>query len=265
MTREDDRKPGAPRIFLAMLRRDARVARRQAVSFAIRTLLQPLLFTVVFGLLLPRMGYLEQGYLAVLFPGVVALSLTLASIQAVALPMMQDFGFTREIEDRLLAPVPTTLVALEKIVWGTAQGLVTGLAVLPLARLIMGPIPGLTFTHGMELVGVTLLGATAFSALGLWLGTAIPVQQIGMMFSIVFVPLIFFGCAYYPWQGLEAFPALQYAVLVNPLVYVTEGLRAAMVPSVPHMSWWGIVSALTLLILVLSRLGIRSFRRRAIG
>ena len=40
-------------------------------------------------------------------------------------------------------------------------------------------------------------------------------------------PMMMFGCAYYPWSMLSAFPGLQYAVLINPLVYASEGLRGA--------------------------------------
>ncbi len=259
------RRPRSWTIFFALLRRDARVARREIISFSIRTLFQPLMFTLVFGLLLPRMGYLDQRFLAALFPGIVAMSLTLASIQAVAFPMITDFGFTREIEDRLLAPLPTSLVALEKVVFGAIQGAFSALVIFPLARLIMGPIPGLTLGRAPELILITVLGGLAFSALGLWVGTAIDAQHISIMFSVIFVPLIFFGCAYYPWRGLDAFPALQYAVLINPLTYVAEGLRGTMIPDLPHMSLVMVVSALVVLSALFLRLGIRSFHRRAIG
>ena len=53
------------------------------------------------------------------------------------------------------------------------------------------------------MLGVTLLGAATFSALGLLLGTGIAPQQIGLMFSVIVAPMIFFGCTYYPWQGLR--------------------------------------------------------------
>ena len=42
-------------IFLALLRRDMRVARRELPFFLLRTTLQPLMFVIVFGYLLPRM------------------------------------------------------------------------------------------------------------------------------------------------------------------------------------------------------------------
>ena len=83
----------------------------------------------------------------------------------------------------------------------------------------MGPISGLDVHAWGELIGVTLLAAAAFSTFGLLLGTMIEPAQIGLMFGFIVAPMIFFGCAYYPWQGLSAVPVMKYAVLVNPLVY----------------------------------------------
>ena len=40
-------------VFLALLRRDVRVARRELPFFLVRTVLQPLMLLVVFGFLLP--------------------------------------------------------------------------------------------------------------------------------------------------------------------------------------------------------------------
>lgn len=253
------------RIFGALLRRDMRVARRELPSFLIRTTMQPLMFVIVFGFLLPKMGFVQGNYGSALLPGILALSLALSSIQSVALPMVQDFGWTKEIEDRLLAPVPIQLIAIEKIVSASIQGVIAVLFVLPVARLIMGPIPGLTASHLGEVVAVALLGATAFSVFGLLLGTVIEPQHIGLMFSIIIAPMIFFGCAYYPWAGLKVVPVIQYAVLINPLVYVAEGMRAALTPQMPHMPLAVSLSALVVVIAVFWVLGYRSFEKRAVG
>ncbi len=197
--------------------------------------MQPVLFIIVFGYLLPRMGFIREGYTSALLPGILAVSLTLSSVQSVALPMVQDFGFTREIEDRLLAPVPIYLIAVEKVVSGALQGVIAAAVVLPIARLIMGPIQGLHLPNAGLALGVTLLGSTVFASLGLVIGTAISAQQIGLMFSIIIAPMLMFGCAYYPWRGLDAVPAFKYGVLLNPLVYVAEAMRGALTPSLPHM------------------------------
>ena len=262
----DSLTPVAPsRVFIAILLRDVTVARRELPYFLVRTALQPILIVVVFGFLLPKMGMIPAGYSTTMLPGVVALSLTLSAIQSVALPMMQDFGFTKEIEDRLLSPVPIHFVAVEKVVAGVLQGIVAALFVLPVARLIMGPIPGLSFRNAPLLLVATVLGGAAFSAMGLYLGTGIAPQQIGLMFSVIVAPMIMFGCTYYPWAGLSHVPVMKWLVLINPLVYVSEGMRAALTPAVPHMPVPLILGALVILTVLFMILGLRAFDKRAMS
>jgi ABC-2 type transport system permease protein len=257
--------PSPLRVFTAILLRDLTVARRELPFFLLRTTLQPLMFVIIFGFLMPKMGIVAAGYSALMLPGILALSLTLSAVQSVSLPMVQDFGFTREIEDRLLAPIPHELVAVEKMVAGVLQGIVAALFVLPIARLIMGPIPGLTFHDFPLLLLITIIGGAAFSAIGLFLGTGIAPQQIGLMFSVIVGPMIMFGCTYYPWRGLDKVPLMKYLVLIDPLVYVSEGMRAALTPATPHMQLWVIFLALAVITVVFTRLGLRAFDKRAMG
>jgi ABC-2 type transport system permease protein len=252
-------------VFAALLLRDLVVVRRELPFFLIRTTMQPILFTVVFGYLLPKMGFVRADYTAALLPGIIGVSIALSAIQSVSLPMVADFGYTNEIEDRLLAPIPVRLVAVEKIVAGTIQGVFAGLFVFPIARLIMGPIPGLTVVHFGEALAVTVLGAAAFAAIGLVLGTVIQGQHIGLMFGFIVAPMIMFGCAYYPWSGLSAVLALKYAVLINPLVYVSEGMRAVLTPGVPHMPLLAAMAALSVITIVASLAGLRTFLNRALS
>ncbi|HEY2736553.1 MAG TPA: ABC transporter permease, partial [Polyangiales bacterium] len=137
--------------------------------------------------------------------------------------------------------------------------------VLPVARLVMGPIPDLTLSHAGQVLLIVLLGSLAFSSLGMWLGTAIAPQQIGLMFSVIIAPMIFFGCAYYPWRSLDVVPVVKYLVLVNPMVYVSEGMRGALTPSMPHMSLVVVSVALVVIAGCFWMLGMRSFFKRAVG
>lgn len=253
------------RVFTAILMRDVTVARRELAYFLVRTALQPILFAVIFGFLMPKMSIIPHGYTTLMLPGIVALSLTLSAVQSVALPMVAEFGFTKEIEDRLLAPIPTALVAIEKLVSGTLQGVIAAVFVLPVARIVIGPIPGLTFRNFPMLLLVTILAGAAFSAVGLYIGTAIAPQQIGLMFSVIIAPMIMFGCTYYPWRGLDVVPAIKWLVLIDPLVYASEGMRATMTPSVPHMHLGAIAAALLAIIALFTWLGLRSFMKRAIS
>src|ERR1700704_4250213 len=114
-----------------------RVARRELKFFILRVGIQPILFTFIFGFVMPRLGLVQTGYANLLLPGILALSMTLSGMQSVALPLVVEFGWTKEIEDRLLAPISTMGVAIEKIIVGIIQAIIAGLFVLPLAWLLM--------------------------------------------------------------------------------------------------------------------------------
>ena len=95
------------RAFWALCERDFWVAfRRQLGGFLAQTLLQPLFYLFIFGRVLPEIGAAGQDYGSQLLPGVIALTLFLTALQNTALPLVIEFSFTKEIEDRLLAPLP---------------------------------------------------------------------------------------------------------------------------------------------------------------
>src|SRR2546421_11597261 len=150
--------------FLALLHRDLRVARRELISFLLRVVLNPLLFTFIFGFVMPRMGIIQRGYTDMLLPGILGLSMTLSGMQAVALPLVIDFGWTKEIEDRLLAPISIGGVAFEKILVGTIQSIIAGVIVLPLAWLMMGVSLNLQPSNLLLLFTVAFLTSWLFSS-----------------------------------------------------------------------------------------------------
>jgi len=249
--------------FFAMLARDAHVARRNAIQLMLQTFLQPLLFVFIFGRVMVGSGYMPQAYKSLLLPGIIAISMTFTGIWAVAMPLIAEFQWTREIEDRLLAPIDMTWIAIEKVLAGMLQAIVAGLVVIPLAWLVLRPID-ISVSSPLNFIAIILLVA-AFSACGgLALGCSMNQQHIGLMFSLVMTPMIFFGCTYYPWSALTKFPILQKAVLINPLVYASEGLRAMLVPKSPHLSAIAVLAALVFFDVLLLVVGLRQFEKKAI-
>src|SRR5450432_4154568 len=107
-----------------MLARDAHVARRNAIQLFLQTFLQPLLFVFIFGKVMVGSGYLPAAYKSLLLPGIIAISMVFTGIWAVAMPLIAEFQFTREIEDRLMAPIEISWVAVEKILAGALQALI---------------------------------------------------------------------------------------------------------------------------------------------
>jgi ABC-2 type transport system permease protein len=251
--------------FFAMLARDAHVARRNAMQLFFQTFLQPLLFVFVFGKVMVSSGYMPPAYKSLLLPGIMAISMTFTGIWAVAMPLIAEFQWTREIEDRLLAPIDIRWIAVEKVVAGMIQALAAGVVVIPLAWLVLGRGVEIHLREPLVFVAIVLLVAGFSACGGLALGCSMNQQHIGLMFSMVITPMIFFGCTYYPWSALKTFPILQKAVLINPLVYASEGLRGTLVPQFPHLSLAAVLAALFLFDVLLLAVGLRQFDQKAIS
>jgi len=250
--------------FYALLARDGHIARRNLIMTLVQILLQPLLFTFVFGRVLTSGGMIRSQFRSVLLPGVISISMVIAGIQAVAMPLISEFQFSREIEDRLLAPIENSWLAVEKILAGMFQALAAGLVVIPGAWVTMGSV-NISYDHPVAFVGVCLLVALLAASGGLALGCSVGQTQIGLMFSLIMTPMLMFGCVYYPWSFLHVFPEIQYMVLLNPVVYASEGLRGALVPQIPHIAGWITTSVLAFADILLVTIGIRKFKRKAVS
>ena len=203
-------------------------------------------------------------YKSLLLPGIMAISMIFTGVWAVAMPLIGEFQFTHEIEDRLLAPIENHWLAIEKVCFGAAQAVVSGLAVIPAAWLLLRPGVELNLQSPVMFAGVTLLVALMSASGGLALGCSVGQNQIGLMFSMVLTPMIFFGCTYYPWSALASFPILQKIVLLNPLVYASEGLRGTLVPQFPHLPVVAVFLGLVICDALLLGIGLRQFQRKAV-
>lgn len=251
--------------FGALFARDVRVARRNLLTTVLQTMLQPLLLVFVFGQVLTRSGMMANSFKGILLPGIMAISMTMTGMMGVAMPLIAEFQFTKEIEDRLLAPIRTQWLAVEKIVSGVLQALVSGAIVVLPARLILGSDLHLSTAHLGLFFIIAVLVAVFASAGGMTLGCSVGQTQIGLIFSLVLAPMIMFGCAYYPWSALASFPILQKIVLINPLVYASEGLRGTLAPQYPHMEPMVIIAVLGLMDAILIFVGLNRFQRKAVS
>jgi ABC-2 type transport system permease protein len=263
------------RAFAGLFLRDLHVLRREKLAFLIRVIMNPLLFLFVFTYIMPHMSggaamnptaqMAGANFSTVLLPGLMAVAIMFSGIAAVALPLAQEFGITREIDDRVMCPLPVAAVAIEKIVFSAVQSMIAAAFVFPLAYYVPATPVYAHVNSWPFLIAVTALASLTAGALGLVIGTSVKPHQISLIFGTVVMPITFLGCVYYPWSMLGRIPWLQRAVLINPIVYMSEGLRAALTPTLPHMDSGRIVAMLWFFFVLLTWLGVKGFVRRVIG
>jgi ABC-2 type transport system permease protein len=247
-----------------VLYRDLYVTWRELPAFLAQVILQPLFLLFVFGYVLKTLNYTQNGYTNVLYPGLLALTAVLTALQALAFPLVAEFGWTKEIEDRLLAPMPTSYVVAEKVLFAVLRSLTATLIMIPLGIIILGSIPWHWDLLPLFLAGL-VFGALVGAGFGLVMGTFVRPEKISLLFAIVFTPLLFTGCTQYPWPSLDQIRWFQIVTLFNPMTYVSELMRGAMVPDeVPHIAPWICIVVLIPAVSVLLAIGTRGFYRRAI-
>jgi ABC-2 type transport system permease protein len=269
--------PTLLKTFGAMMAREFRVLGRNAPSTFIRAVMQPLLFAFVFAYVLPKIGSgfgtgtgaAASGltFSTILVPGLMGSMFLMQGMFGTTMPLVMEFSWQRTIEDRALAPVPIRVLAIQKITAGAIQAFIGAAIVFPVVYWVHAPGQGphIHVTNWFLLAAVMVFASTLTASMGLWLGTVVDPRKMQMVFAVVLLPLTMLGCVYYPWSALHVIRWLQILVLINPMVYMTEGLRAALTPSIGHMALWAIMLALVGGTAVFGYLGVRTFRNRVVG
>lgn len=252
------------RTFWFILWRDIFVTGREIAPFLGQVLVEPFFMLFVFGKVLGQIGLTTPGFEQVLLPGVVALNSFLVSLQNTALPLAIDFSYTKEIEDRLLAPIPVALVAIEKIIFGAMRGLIGSLIMIPIG---LGLLDNVSWPlHLMpQTLGILSLGGIVGGCVGLMLGTLAPARHISIVFAMTLTPIMFTGATQFPWSSLSDIRWFQILCAFNPLTYVSEAMRGTLLPpsapeSIPLNLCLGAIAAACLLY---GFVGIRGFYKRA--
>jgi ABC-type multidrug transport system permease subunit len=275
--------PTMAKTFGAMMAREFRVLRRNAIATFTRAVMQPLLFVFVFTYVMPKIGggFMFGGaaaagraaaagavnFATILVPGLMASMLLMQGIMAVTFPLVMEFSWQRTIEDRALAPVPIRVLAIQKIIAGAVQSFIGALIVFPIVLVVhaAGQAPHVHVTDWPLLVLILATASLLTASLGLLLGTMMDPRKMQMLFAAILLPATMLGCVYYPWSALHHIRWLQLAVLVNPMVYMSEGLRAVLTPATGHMALWAILTVLVGGTALFGYLGARTFTNRVLN
>jgi ABC-2 type transport system permease protein len=138
--------------------------------------------------------------------------------------------------------------------------------VFPIVYLVHAPgeAPSVK-VHDPPLFAFALIFACFLAAaMGLFIGTVLDPRKVTLLFAVVVLPLTFLGCIYYPWAALTPVMWLKVLVLLNPLVYMTEGLRTSLTPELPHMPVWAFTLALAGGSIGLGIVSLRTFHARVV-
>ena len=256
--------------LLGLLERDLWILRRGWREFTARAVIQPVMFLFVFTYVFPRIGQNYSGagttFATVLTPGLIGYAAFYAGVYSVGMSLSLELSFGQAgLDDRLLSPVYTWLVGLAKAAVGSINAVLAGGLVFVVALLIPAGRVDVGMPSLLTAVGALLVVALLAAGAGMFVGTAVRPEQLPALFTIMLIPIAFLGGIYFSWSTLEPMRWLQVLVLLNPLTYMTEAMRALLTPEAPRMATFGAIGGGAVFGTLLLVVGLRSFTRRVIG
>src|SRR5262249_57539258 len=84
-----------------------------------------------------RVDRVADEFRTVMVHGLMSITMLRAGVQGVLMPLTVDLSGSREVDERLLAPISVLGVALEKVVAGAIHAAIAGLIALPAMILLM--------------------------------------------------------------------------------------------------------------------------------
>ncbi len=204
--------------FLALLRRDLYVTGRNAAFLLTGTLTQPILVVLVFGNILPRLHLVADEFRTVMLPGLMSISILMAGVQGVLMPLSIDAPRRGE-----RGPPELGVAAPPRDPHGAHVGVVR-------------PHPGHEHPAALHRP---------------------PLRRRDRPHDDVRLRVL-------PLASLTVLGPFQYLFLLNPLVFMSEGMRYAVTPEVPHMPLALLLVGLVGFTALLTLAGAKAFEKRTI-
>lgn len=179
------------------------------------------LYFIIFGKMIGgRIGDMGGfSYMEFIVPGLIMMSAITSSYANVSSSFFSQ-KFQKNIEELLVAPVPTNVIILGFIAGGVGRGIIVG-TLVTIVSLLFVPL----HVHSWFIVVITILMTTVlFSLAGLLNGVfAKSYDDVSIVPTFVLQPLTYLGGVFYAismlppfWQGVSK---------INPIVYMISGFR----------------------------------------
>jgi len=245
-----------------LVRTDLKIFKKIAVSKWIDMFIWISTMILVFAYIMPAFG-LTKSYGAFMVASMCSTAGLFQSFSYLA-ELVADIEGDRVISYCFTLPIPSWLVFIRLIIYYTISFMLLGILVLPAGKLMLWNSFSLAQVSFGKYVLIFLLTNIFYAILALW--TASYVRSLLRMDSVwmrLIYPLWFLGCFQFSWKALrEVSPVLAYIDLINPITYISEGTRAAILGQQGSLNFWWCVLALIVFIVLGGWNAIRRLKRR---
>ena len=249
-------------IFLQFMRKDLIGFRRIYWGKFFDTCVLFFTNVVVFGYFMPKLG-VEASYGSFILIGAIA-SFGLFGIIAQVAELSVDIEGDRTINFSLSMPVPSRVVSLQLAIKWALNTFLLCAPLFLVGKLILWDQFDL---EKIQVGKILLMFPTVclfFGIFSLWLtGVIKKVKSLSSLFMRFINPIFMFGGYFFTWQAsYELNPLIAYAILINPMIYVMEGMRSAALGPEGYLPFWNCFAALWGFNFLLGWIGISQLKKR---
>ncbi len=177
---------------------------------------------------------------------------------------LSDMEGDKAISQILIMPIPSTLVFIYMAAfWAISSG-VLAILLFPLGKLLLWTRFDLGAISYLRLIPIFIASNLFFGAFALWLSGAISgLSNLNALWLRYVVPLWMFGTYFFSWKDAwQVHPIFASFLLLNPIVYVIEGMRAATLGQEGYLPYWVSLLAIIAFTLACTTHAIHRLKRR---
>ncbi|NGX46145.1 MAG: hypothetical protein K940chlam2_01329 [Chlamydiae bacterium] len=249
-------------VFWQLMQKDLIQFKHEYKDRLINTFMLFLTNVLVFSYFVPTMGT-GMDYGAFIMIGAIA-SFGLFDIIGQVSALIADIEGDRAITFTLSFPMPSWMVFAQMGMRWATQSFLLVLILFPIGKLFLMNKFDLSAVHYGKLLLIFITANLFFGSFALWLGSMLKkMGDITHLFLRFINPLFMFGAYFYPWRdALKLSPIIGYATLINPMVYVMEGMRGAALGQKGYLPFWLCFGVLWVFILACGAHATRRLKRR---
>ena len=191
-------------------------------------------------------------------------SVGLFEIYANVFCLVGDYIGDRRVTYFVTLPMHTLVVFLKQIVCTALKGISICFLVIPLAKLALWNEFYFTTVSWFSLILIIVWGNLFVAAFGLWLAAIMEnYEKMGVLWNRFIFPLWMMSGYQFSWATMHGLNSwLSYLALVNPMMYVMEGSRAAIIGQSGYLNVWLCLGALVFFTFVFTVIAIRRIKQR---
>lgn len=178
--------------------------------------------------------------------------------------ILADLEGERSITYFLTLPIPQWMIFVRFALSSIVQSISICLFFIPVTKIILWNSFNIMQVNWYHFITIFLLSNIFYGFFSLFITSySKNVKTFGNVEMRILWPMFYLGCYQFTWMHLyKTWPVVAYCNFFNPMVFITEGIRAATIGQAGSLPFWWCVGALIIFTIIFGTIGIKRLQKR---